>query len=106
MIAPYVADQVVVPPLVVFGCLALVAWYYAKLQTDRLETWQISSSSHSSFLVTFLPETRDHKLPDSILDGEILGDGDTLYSWLLEVFAARQHKRMTKRENGTKLTEI
>ena len=32
--------------------------------------------------MTFLPETSDHKLPDTIEEGEELGKGDTLYSWL------------------------
>ena len=36
----------------------------------------------SSILVTFLPETSDHKLPDTIEEGEELGKGDTLYTWL------------------------
>ena len=29
--------------------------------------------------MTFLPETSDHKLPDTIEEGEELGKGDTLY---------------------------
>ena len=36
----------------------------------------------SSILVTFLPETSEHKLPDTIEEGEELGKGDTLYSWV------------------------
>ena len=36
----------------------------------------------SSILVTFLPETSNHKLPDTIEEGEELGKGDTLYSWV------------------------
>ena len=33
-----------------------------------------------SILVTFLPETARHKLPDTIAEGEMMGQGDTLYS--------------------------
>lgn len=33
-----------------------------------------------SFLVSFLPETTSHKLPDTIAEGELLGKGDTFYS--------------------------
>ncbi len=33
-----------------------------------------------SFLVTFLPETAHHKLPDTIVEGEEMGKGDTLYT--------------------------
>lgn len=33
-----------------------------------------------SFLVTFLPETKNHKLPDTIKESEDLGKGDTLYA--------------------------
>ncbi len=33
-----------------------------------------------SFLVTFLPETAHHKLPDTVAEGEEMGKGDTLYS--------------------------
>ena len=31
------------------------------------------------FLVSFLPETADHKLPDTIAEGEAMGQGDTLW---------------------------
>ena len=33
-----------------------------------------------SILVAFLPETAQHKLPDTIAEGEMMGQGDTLYS--------------------------
>ena len=32
------------------------------------------------FLVSFLPETTNHKLPDTIAEGELLGKGDTFYT--------------------------
>ena len=34
----------------------------------------------SSFLVTFLPETAHHKLPDTIQEGEEMGKGDNIYT--------------------------
>ena len=34
------------------------------------------------FLVSFLPETTNHKLPDTIAEGELLGKGDTFYTSL------------------------
>lgn len=61
MIAPYIADLAGIEPrlpIVVFGVVALIA----------------------AFLVTFLPETAHHKLPDTIAEGEDLGKGDTLWS--------------------------
>ena len=33
-----------------------------------------------SFLVTFLPETAHHKLPDTIMDGEEAGKGENFYT--------------------------
>merc|ERR1719510_1295774 len=61
MIAPYIADNLKVygerVPLVIFGLVALFA----------------------GFLVSFLPETADHKLPDTIAEGEAMGQGDTLW---------------------------
>ena len=35
--------------------------------------------SGKRFLVSFLPETADHKLPDTIAEGEAMGQGDTLW---------------------------
>jgi len=61
MIAPYIADLSVYHeklPLMVFGSAALIA----------------------GFLVSFLPETADHKLPDTLAEGEAMGRGDTLWS--------------------------
>ena len=68
MLAPYIAALNYLEPrlpIVVFGIVALVA----------------------GFLVSFLPETTDHKLPDTIEEGEEMGKGDTLWkccrSWTL-----------------------
>ena len=61
MLAPFIADLAFIDPkfpLVVFGIVALVA----------------------GFLVSFLPETTHHKLPDTIEEGEELGKGDTLWT--------------------------
>ena len=60
MLAPYIAALNYLEPrlpIVVFGIVALVA----------------------GFLVSFLPETTDHKLPDTIEEGEEMGKGDTLW---------------------------
>jgi len=61
MIAPFIADLSVygdTVPLAVFGGIALVA----------------------AFLVTFMPETSDARLPDTIEDGEAGGAGDSLWT--------------------------
>ena len=50
----------------------------------------------SSILVTFLPETSDHKLPDTIEEGEELGKGDTLYSWVAGKCGAKKAKYAVK----------
>ena len=47
--------------------------------------WIISLNENFSsflcrFLVSFLPETTNHKLPDTIAEGELLGKGDTFYT--------------------------
>ena len=60
-IAPFIADLSVygdTVPLAVFGGIALVA----------------------AFLVTFMPETSDARLPDTIEDGEAGGAGDSLWT--------------------------
>jgi len=69
MLAPYVAELAVYGadvPVVVFGVAALIA----------------------SFFVTFLPETADHHLPDTLAEGEAAGIGDTLYAQM----AAKRRK--------------
>ena len=43
--------------------------------------------------MTFLPETSDHKLPDTIEEGEELGKGDTLYSWLAGMCGGKGRER-------------
>lgn len=61
MLAPYIKDLNFYEerlPIVVFGVFAMIA----------------------SFLVTFLPETAHHKLPDTIEEGENLGKGENFYS--------------------------
>ena len=50
-----------------------------------------------SILVTFLPETSDHKLPDTIEEGEELGKGDTLYSWLASLCGRGRGNKYTVR---------
>ena len=51
------------------------------------------------FLVSFLPETTNHKLPDTIAEGELLGKGDTFYTSIC------RNKNIRRREkyevNGT-----
>ena len=49
--------------------------------------------------MTFLPETANHKLPDTIAEGELMGQGDTLYS---SVMNSCSRKRSTpENENLT-----
>ena len=60
-IAPFIVELKVYDeriPLVVFGVIALLA----------------------GFLVTFMPETSNTQLPDTIADGEHIGSGDSLWS--------------------------
>jgi len=61
MIAPFIVDLKVygdTVPLAVFGVVALIA----------------------GFLVTFMPETSNTPLPDTIMDGENIGKGDSFWS--------------------------
>merc|ERR1712059_82412 len=61
MIAPFIVDLRVygdTVPLGVFGAVALVA----------------------ALLVTFMPETSNTPLPDTVEDGEMLGVGDNFWS--------------------------
>ena len=51
------------------------------------------------FLVTFLPETANHKLPDTIVEGELLGKGDTFYSSICKSKISRRGKKYNV--NGT-----
>ena len=51
------------------------------------------------FLVSFLPETTNHKLPDTIAEGELLGKGDTFYT---SICRSKNIRRKEKYEvNGT-----
>ena len=86
MITPYVAELAVYEPrapIVFFGAIALLA---------RQDLVQIRISKDTeqqvfilfwrfvcSFLVTFLPETANQKLPDTLAEGEEAGKGDNLY---------------------------
>ena len=56
-----------------------------------------------SFLVTFLPETAHHKLPDTIAEGESMGQGDTLYSAISKACRKRKSK---SNQNGVETTPI
>jgi len=61
MIAPFIVDLKVygdTVPLAVFGVIALLA----------------------ALLVTFMPETSNSRLPDTILDGESIGQGDSFWT--------------------------
>ena len=62
-IAPFIVEGMTVygaqVPLVVFGIASLMA----------------------SFLVTFMPETSNTRLPDLIEEGEKIGSGDSLWGW-------------------------
>ena len=50
------------------------------------------------FLVSFLPETTNHKLPDTIAEGELLGKGDTFYT---SICRSKNKRRKEKYEvNG------
>ena len=60
------------------GCLYLQCFPSCHGPGFEMSFWETAPS----ILVTFLPETSDHKLPDTIEEGEELGKGDTLYSWL------------------------
>ena len=42
--------------------------------------------------MTFLPETAHHKLPDTIAEGEMMGQGDTLYSAISKACKSRKSK--------------
>ena len=52
------------------------------------------SRSHFSFLVTFLPETANHKLPDTIQEGELMGIGDNFYVYIKSKLAGKKPERM------------
>jgi len=64
ILVPYVAENAYLKeieprfPMVILGIVALLG----------------------GFLVSFLPETTSHKLPDTIAEGELLGKGDTFYT--------------------------
>merc|ERR1712212_1348928 len=61
MIAPFIVDLKAygdTVPLAVFGVIALLA----------------------ALLVTFMPETSNSRLPDTILDGESIGQGDSFWT--------------------------
>ena len=49
------------------------------LSFPTLSKLQYFFSVEKRFLVSFLPETADHKLPDTIAEGEAMGQGDTLW---------------------------
>ena len=51
-----------------------------------------------SFLVTFLPETANHRLPDTIQEGELMGKGDNFYVYLKEKLIGG--KKMENRSDG------
>ena len=44
-------------------------------------------------LVSFLPETTNHKLPDTIAEGELLGKGDTFYNSICKSKILRRGKK-------------
>ena len=49
---------------------------FQQYQYSQLQYFFLSGKR---FLVSFLPETADHKLPDTIAEGEAMGQGDTLW---------------------------
>ena len=53
----------------------------------------------ASFLSCFVPETLGHKLPDTIVEGELLGKGDTFYSSIYKNKISGRGKKYTV--NGT-----
>ena len=82
MIAPYIADLATVEPnlpIATFGVIALIARYFNLNSEEILCLHFHFPIENNSFLVTFLPETSHSRLPDTIQEGEMQGQGDSLY---------------------------
>jgi hypothetical protein len=57
-------------------------------------------------LVTFLPETAHHKLPDTIAEGEMMGQGDTIYSAIMKSCVNRRKKNKSTDQDGIEITSL
>ena len=53
--------------------------------------------------MTFLPETSNQKLPDTIEEGEEMGKGDTFYTYLAEKFRRGKNQSDDAKSNEPEL---